>query len=304
MTNLFLLVFCLVLGAFLRRIKDFPENSPMVLNQFLIYISLPALALIYIPQITLSRELLFPVATSWLVLGFALIIIPLLGRLFGWSRETVGCLLLTAGLGNTSFVGFPVIEAVYGPEALRIALMVDQPGSFVAVSTAGIIIACTYSDNELRKRDIFRKVLLFPPFITFVFAIGMNLAGIEARGIPLEVLERLGATLAPIALTSVGMQLSFSLQKESVAPLIWGLSYKLLLAPLLLSVLFIFVLQGSGEVVKVSIMEAAMAPMITGSILAIMYGLNPKLASQMVGIGVPLSFLTLFGWYYILEWLG
>ena len=48
-------------------------------------------------------------------------------------------------------------------------------------------------------------------------------------------------------------------------------------------------------------MEAAMAPMITGSILAIMYGLNPKLATQMVGIGVPLSFLTLYGWYHLLE---
>lgn len=304
MSNLVLLVFCLILGAFLRRVKDFPENTPMVLNQFLIYISLPALALIYIPQISLSRELLFPVATSWLVLGFALVFIPLLGRLFSWSRETVGCLLLTAGLGNTSFVGFPVIEALYGPEALKIALMVDQPGSFVAVSTAGIIIACTYSSSELRKRDIFRKVLLFPPFITFVLALGMNIAGIQARGIPLEVLERLGATLAPIALTSVGMQLSFSLQRESVNPLVYGLGYKLLLAPVLLSVLFIFILGASGEVVKVSIMEAAMAPMITGSILAIMYGLNPRLATQMVGIGVPLSFLTLYGWYHLLEWLA
>lgn len=301
MSNLLLLIFCLILGAFLKRVKDFPENTPMVLNQFLIYISLPALALIYIPQITLSRDLLFPVATSWLVLGFALLLIPMIGRYFGWSRETIGCLLLTAGLGNTSFVGFPVIEALYGADGLKIALMVDQPGSFVAVSTAGIIIACTYSSSALRKRDIFRKVLLFPPFITFVLALGMNLAGIEARGAALYVLERLGATLAPIALTSVGMQLTFSLKREDLKPLISGLSYKLLLAPALLSALFIYVFGGSGLIVQVSIMEAAMAPMITGSILAIMYGLNPKLATQMVGIGVPLSFLTLYGWYHLLE---
>lgn len=301
MSNILLLVFCLALGAFLKRIKDFPDNTPMVLNQFLIYISLPALALIYIPQITLSRELLFPVATSWLVLGFALLLIPLIGKRMGWSRETIGCLLLTAGLGNTSFVGFPVIEALYGADGLKIALMVDQPGSFVAVSTAGIIIACTYSSSALRKRDIFRKVMLFPPFITFLIALGMNLAGIEARGAALYVLERLGATLAPIALTSVGMQLTFSLKREDLNPLISGLSYKLLLAPALLSILFIYILGGSGLIVKVSIMEAAMAPMITGSILAIMYGLNPKLATQMVGIGVPLSFLTLYGWYHLLE---
>ncbi|AXJ01842.1 hypothetical protein CYPRO_2600 [Cyclonatronum proteinivorum] len=304
MSSIVLLVVCLCIGVLLRRVKDFPENTPMVLNQFLIYISLPALALIYIPQISLTNELLIAVSTSWLVLGFALIIIPLLGKWMDWSRGTVGCLLLTAGLGNTSFVGFPVIEALYGAEALKIALMVDQPGSFVAVSTAGIIIACTYSSTALRKRDIARKVLLFPPFITFILALGMNMAGIQAQDIPLEVLERLGATLAPIALTSVGMQLSFSLKKEFIKPLVSGLSYKLLIAPFLLTILFIFILGGSGDIVKVSIMEAAMAPMITGSILAIMYGLNPQLAAQMVGIGVPLSFVTLYGWYKLLEVLA
>jgi len=43
-----------------------------------------------------------------------------------------------------------------------------------------------------------------------------------------------------------------------------------------------------------------MAPMITGAILASNYGLKPKLSSMMVGVGIPLSFLSLAFWYYIL----
>ncbi len=43
----------------------------------------------------------------------------------------------------------------------------------------------------------------------------------------------------------------------------------------------------------------AMAPMITGAILASSYGLKPKLSSMMIGFGIPLSFLTLAIWYYI-----
>lgn len=301
MANITLLLVCLVLGVLLRQFKDFPPETPKVLNQFLIYVSLPAIALIHIPRIQLSAELLFPVFTSWLVLGFALGIIPVMGRAFGWSRPTIGCLLLTAGLGNTSFVGFPVIEALYGQEALQIALMVDQPGSFVAVSSVGVIIACLYSAAELRKRDIARKVLLFPPFMTFLVALGLNLTDLQPSGISLEVLEALAATLTPIALTSIGMQLTFKREGQSLTPLAYGLGYKLLLAPLLLLVLYVFILGGGGEVVKVSLMEAAMAPMITGSILAITYGLNPRLAALMVGVGVPLSFATLALWYFLLE---
>ncbi|MFW6347562.1 MAG: AEC family transporter [Cyclonatronaceae bacterium] len=301
MANITLLFVCLALGLLLRQFKDFPPETPKVLNQFLIYVSLPAIALIHIPRIQLTSELLFPVFTSWLVLGFALLLLPIAGRALGWSRPTIGCLLLTAGLGNTSFVGFPVIEALYSREALQIALMVDQPGSFVAVSSVGVIIACIYSSAELRKRDITRKVLMFPPFLTFLLALGLNLTGVQPSGISLEVLEALAATLTPLALTSIGMQLTLKLEGQPLAPLVFGLGYKLLLAPLLLLAIYVFLLGGSGEVVKISLMEAAMAPMITGSILAITYGLNPRLAALMVGIGVPLSFATLALWYVLLE---
>ena len=51
---------------------------------------------------------------------------------------------------------------------------------------------------------------------------------------------------------------------------------------------------------KVTVLETAMAPMITGSIVAISNNLEPKLASLMVGVGIPLSFFTLAIWYGIL----
>jgi predicted permease len=58
----------------------------------------------------------------------------LLGKKYGWSKK-IGCLILTAGLGNTSFLGFPIIEALYGQEGMKTAILVDQPGTFVVLST-------------------------------------------------------------------------------------------------------------------------------------------------------------------------
>lgn len=56
--------------------------------------------------------------------------------------------------------------------------------------------------------------------------------------------------------------------------------------------LYKILLNGKGLEIDVSIMESAMAPMITGAILASNYGLKPKLSSMMIGIGIPLSLLT------------
>ena len=55
--------------------------------------------------------------------------------------------------------------------------------------------------------------------------------------------------------------------------------------------------------IKVVIMEAAMASNITASILAASYGLKPRLASMMIGYGIPISFITLAFWYFIAEFI-
>ena len=52
---------------------------------------------------------------------------------------------------------------------------------------------------------------------------------------------------------------------------------------------------------QVTIFEAAMAPQIGAAIVAIEHKLDPPLITLMVGIGIPLSFLTLPLWWYILQ---
>jgi malate permease and related proteins len=121
------------------------------------------------------------------------------------------------------------------------------------------------------------------------------------HAVTLNVLKVLANTMTPLALISVGMQLKFSLEKDLLKELSLGLTYKLLLAPALLYLLFFVMLKSNSLEAKVSVMEAAMAPMITGAILAAKYNLNPRLAGLMVGIGIPLSFLTLIFWYLIVE---
>ncbi len=301
MDNILLLFICLFIGVAFQFVKTFPKNMHLSLNQFVIYVSLPALGLYYIPKIQISTTLLYPLGIAWLGFGLSFLFFYSLGKYYGWSRKLTGFLIVTAGLGNTSFVGFPVIEALYGSKGMETAIIVDQPGSFVVMATLGIIVATLFSRESLSTKTIVLKIALFPPFIAFSIALLLNFSNHDFPELLQSVFQRIGSTVTPIALVAVGLQLKIERQSKHWKFLWLGLGFKLLLTPLFFYLLYKKILNASGLMIDVSLMEAAMPPMITGVILASSYGLKPKLGSMMIGIGIPLSFLTMAFWYWILN---
>ena len=301
MASIILIFVCLAVGLGLQRAPQFQSNAYQMLNQFVVFVSLPALALFYIPKIKIDLSLLYPLGIAWITFGLSYLFFSFLGKKFGWSNRLTGCLILTAGLGNTSFVGFPIIEALFGEEGLKTAVIVDQPGTFVVMATLGIWTATVYANRKNENTSIAKKVLLFPPFIAFLIALILSVLKLDFPEILQVSFERLGNTVTPIALVSVGMQLKFDRRNKHYQFLGLGLFFKLILIPLFFLIFYVFILDGKGQVVEVSIIESAMAPMITGAILASQYGLKPKLASMMVGIGIPLSFITIAIWYWVLK---
>ncbi len=301
MENILLIFICLIVGFLLQRAKDFPPLSYKTLNNFVIYISLPAMALFYIPKIQISSQLLFPLALPWLGFLISFALFTALGKWFGWSRKLTGCLILTAGLGNTSFVGFPIIQALYGEKGLQTAIVVDQPGTFVVMATLGIITATMYSRGKPNAKAILNKIIWFPPFLAFALGLSMNVMHNDFSDEFQLVFQKLGNTVTPVALIAVGLQLKIEKRSKHWRFLSLGLFFKLMVTPAIFYILYKIVLHGKGLAIDVSIMEAAMAPMITSAILASNYGLKPKLSSMMIGIGIPLSFVTLAFWYFILK---
>jgi hypothetical protein len=83
-------------------------------------------------------------------------------------------------------------------------------------------------------------------------------------------------------------------------PLAAGLAFKLAIAPALILCVFVGLLGAGGPVTQVTVFEAAMAPMIGASIVAMDHDLDPPLVTLMIGIGIPLSFLTVPAWWYLL----
>ncbi len=302
MSNLILLFLCLFIGILIRYLPNFPKNTHTVLNQFVLFISLPSMALFYLPEIELNWGLIFPASVAYIGFLAALIFFVPIGRYFGWSKKLIGCLLLTAGLGNTSFVGIPVIQALYGDEGVKSLIIVDIPGTVVVLSSFGMLTAISCSNGESNPKSILKNLFKFPPFIAFLIGLMMLLTKLHFPAEIKDVLGRLMATVSPLALVSVGFQLKIEKRSKHWSFLFLGLFYGLVVWPLVCFVIYCVVFKQNGLPIKVAIMEAAMPPMITGAIVAAQYGLKPRLANMMIGVGIPLSFLTMAIWYVFLEW--
>lgn len=302
MTGAIIAAACLFLGLFLQKLPGFPaKNASDWVQSYLIKIVLPALALLYIPEIKPTWGLLIPISSAWFTFLLSWLLFGLLGKKLNWEKNTTGCLIIVAGLANTSFLGFPIIEGLYGKVGLPTALLIDQGGSFLIVSSLSILVGSIYGNHSESLAKVPLKILKFPPFGFLVGTLVMSIWELETPEPLIPFLQLIGKTMPSMALLAIGLK--FSVDRDSLSSrFFWyGLGYRLILAPAVVWLLYRNFLSADSLDLKVTVMESGMAPMITGSIVAMQFGLNPKLASLLSGLGMPISAASLVLWYYFLR---
>ncbi|TGK28211.1 AEC family transporter [Leptospira gomenensis] len=312
MSQLILIPVCFLAGWIFKRTRIFPENSASVFGNFIIYISLPSLILANLPSLHWKPSLGFLIGMPWLVFGMSIPLFYAAARIFRWSSDTRTAVILCCGLGNTSFVGLPVLRMFYGEEITPSVLIADQFGTFLCLSIPGFILAVLESPTEKKEPNrnwiasILKKLFTFPPFLALLFSFFLRLFTIpESLHSAFKIL---GETLVPIALFTVGFQLNFehpsskfTPKTESwISPLTLGLIYKLLFAPSFILLVYRF-FDVQPDHLRVSVLEAGMAPMITASIVSLQMGYRPDLSAAFPGIGTILSIPTLTFLYFLLE---
>ena len=123
-----------------------------------------------------------------------------------------------------------------------------------------------------------------------------------------------GTSLPPVSLPPVSLRLSASTLTRVVAvaspailvgfglygvagswrgpgPILLALGWKLALAPAIVA-LAGMALGVTGMVYTIAVLQAAMAPMISATILATQNDLEPELANTILGAGILVSFVT------------
>jgi predicted permease len=297
--SLLLLLFALLSGYGVRNVisDQRSESLALWLSRYVIYVALPAMVLIYVPRITLDTSVLVPVYSAWGLFVLSSLAVILVGKMARWRRDVIGALLFTVPYGNTSFLGVPFTKVFFGDKGLPYTLIYDQIGSFLILSTIGVVVLAFYTSQKASLLQIIKKVLTFPAFVALVVAFFLH--GVEYPVWLGKILSVLADSLSPVAMIAIGLQLKLRFEAHEKLPFGFAVVVKLLAAPLVL--LMVFTALGvHGIAAQISVFEAGMAPMVSSSMMAILAGLNPKFTASVLGYGIVLSFITLPVAYWVI----
>jgi hypothetical protein len=234
------------------------------------------------------------------VAGFVIFFLLLLGwvttKIFRFTFREAAVFKAHSMFGNTIFLGFPLIYALYGAEGLLYASMF-QMVSTIIMWTVGVLVL-TYNSGISWKKNIVKVVN--PNTIATITGLIFFLLSIKLPKLILTPLSELGSANTWLSMLYIGAMLFFSrpgtmLKTKSIYILSIN---RLVLAPFILIALFWLSAEISfGEpdklVSSVIILQASMPCMASVVIMAKELEADDSLAVGNVFVSTILSILTL-----------
>lgn len=271
-------ILIIFLGYTVKKMKFLPTATGKVLNNFIIYITLPAsIAKVFFT--TKTNTNLFILTFSGFALGVITFVIGFLFfRNANLKKETKGTLMISLCGYNIGLFAFPFIQQIYGNNGLLHIAMFDMGNSFIVFGLAYIVAYAFSEDNKLDMKKIFKKILYFIPFDTYIISFILNLAGFKFPSLIVNLVEQISLPNTTLALFVIGYFLDFNLDKDEIVSLIKGLIIRYIPGIILFIALPIF-FSTSSMTIKAIMLGSIMPTALVAVIYSDERNLNVKLAS-------------------------
>lgn len=288
-------IFLLIAFGYALRVFGVMNQSGIhALNNFVYWVALPAIILVSFWGINLFDEetrAVFLVNTAGL-LAFALVLFIAL-RFLPLNKKTKAGIFVSALVGSTVFMGFPIAERVFEGGAYDLFLAAATPHLVIgiAISIAAIEWYMLGSKSPLR----YVKNFVLNPLI-LALAGGIALGAFNISGGLIDPLKQsitmLAATASPIALVALGAFLRGAFKFRLAVPSFLSASIKLLALPLFIyGAGLVFTLD--AEAVTASVLAAAMPTAVTSFVIAEKYHAASELVATTLFMSTVLSFFTI-----------
>ncbi|MGF7431375.1 AEC family transporter [Thermoanaerobacterium thermosaccharolyticum] len=271
-------IIVIFLGYAVKKMKFLPNETGKVLNNFIIYITLPA----SIAKVFFTTK----VNTNLFVLTFFGFILGIITFLIGFlifkktnlKKETKGTLMISLCGYNIGLFAFPFIQQIYGNNGLLHIAMFDMGNSFNVFGIA-YIIAYAFSENDkLDIKKVFKKILYFIPFDTYIISFILNIVGFKFPGLIVNLVEQISLPNTTLALFVIGYFLDFNLDKDEIVSLVKGLIIKYIPGIILFITLPLF-FSTTSMTIKAIMLGSIMPTALVAVIYSDERNLNVKLAS-------------------------
>ncbi len=290
MLQMQLMLFCLILtGVLTRKIHIVDERGRKMLSDLLINVILPCnIVNSFMGGLQADRE--FLVNCLWMVGISAVIQLtttfgsrPLFAR-FPKGRKSV----LSYGMicSNSSFVGIPIVEALFGSLGVMYVSVFQIPLRFT-MWTAGVALF-----TEVDRKDAFRKLIRHPCIVSVFLGLFLMAVPIPFPAFVSNTIATLSRCTIPVSMLVVGAILADAPLRALVSgSVLYYCLWRLVLFPVLVRVALLpFDLD--PLLIAVAVLMSGMPAGSTASILSDKYGGDAVFASEITFTSTLLSIVT------------
>lgn len=278
-------------GWLLRATGRLKPSDAKPINAIILYVGLPAFIIRAVHGTRLDSELAVVVGIAWGVFLTVLLLAWLATRALHLPRTVAGGFLLAAALGNTGYIGYPVVQALLGERALPQAIFYDVFGTVGALLLVGLAIAERHAGSAERRRHPLREVLGFPAVIAL--AIGLATRGVAIPEAVSNGLGILASLVVPLIMISVGLSLRMGVVRRWALPLAVIVALRLAVAPLLAYAFGSAALAGDSEALSLVTLQAGMPAMMLTLVVGARFELDTDFIASAIFVTTAASALSI-----------
>lgn len=281
-------------GYIFRRFKFCTDEWVRILNQFVYYVSLPAVILTSFWQINIrDPKILSIVADNTIAMVIYAILLFVIIDVFAWKRASMKAAAFMVGIvGNTVYIGFPLLGMAFAKENLPYG---------IAAATVHLVLGLIFSIMAVeywvikskRPLSYFKDFVKNPFFISLAAGIIFSWIGFE--GVVAEMIRKpmtmLGSTASPLALFALGGFLHNKFIKHHLNRAAILTALKLIIFPLFLW-LVLWLVGSSPCFAGMSVIVASMPSAVTAFVIAEKYHLDEELVSNTILLSTAISVIT------------
>ncbi|MCC7266179.1 MAG: AEC family transporter [Caulobacteraceae bacterium] len=291
------------LGAAAGRLKLLDEGGWRGLSAYTFWIGFPALLVSWLGGAPApSRGLWTSVALYVGVLAAIMALAWAVGAALRWRPAERAGAGACAGVGNTAFLGAPIVVALLG-ESARGPAMAFVAADFSLLTTLVALGFLRAGPGRASGRARLAAVVN-PTVVGAGVGVALSLTGARLWTPVGTAVDLLAATASPVALVALGGLIGAQRllpDRREAGPLTLALGLKLAAAPLLVWAVFHWGLPGGAEAATVAVMLAGCPTAVNVFVQARAFGVFEAGAARAVGLGAVLSLFTLT---LIAGWLG
>lgn len=284
----------IALGYGSGRTKFFSEEATAYLTKFVFYFALSAMIFRFAATLDLKEVLDWTFIAAYLAATSVVYLLAMVvARTRGVTLAEAAVESQCAVIGNTGFLGIPMLAVLLGPEAVAPIILMLAVDLIVFGSLIVIFVTGSRSGMSVRVfGDTALGLLKNPMIVSMVLGFTWSSFALPVPGPVDEFLTLLGAAATPGALFAIGASLaSKSAERASVA--IWLSFAKLVIHPAVVAISALWLFKVEPFAAGVMIATAALPVAGNIFILAQHYRVAPQRVSAAILFSTAASVVTL-----------